>query len=127
MLKIILYLLCGIACGVLAGMGMGGGTILIPSLTIFFNINQRVAQGVNLVAFIPMAIVALIIHLKNKLLNFKGVLYIIIPALICAYLGFELSKLIETDVLQKCFGGFLILLSVVQILQIKFIKNDKKN
>ena len=120
------YVISGIICGVLGGMGMGGGTLLIPVLTIFFNVNQHLAQGINLVSFIPMAIVALIIHLKNKLINFKGILFIIIPALLFAYLGTILSKNFESQLLQKCFGGFLLALSIVQILQIKFIKKEQK-
>lgn len=120
------YVISGIICGVLGGMGMGGGTLLIPVLTIFFNVNQHLAQGINLVSFIPMAIVALIIHLKNKLINFKGILFIIIPALLFAYLGTVLSKNFESQLLQKCFGGFLLALSIVQILQIKFIKKEQK-
>ncbi len=121
------FVVSGIACGVLGGMGMGGGTVLIPCLTIFFNVNQHIAQGINLVAFIPMALVALIIHAKNKLINFKGVLFIIIPALIFAYLGSMLSKNFNSDLLQRIFGGFLLALSVVQILQIVFAKKPKKN
>ncbi len=121
-----LYAISGVVCGVLGGMGMGGGTLLIPVLTIFFKVNQHLAQGINLVSFIPMAIVALVIHLKNKLINFKGILFIIIPALGFAYLGTVLGKNFESSLLQKCFGGFLLGLSVVQIFQIKLIKKEEK-
>ncbi|MBQ9782193.1 MAG: sulfite exporter TauE/SafE family protein [Clostridia bacterium] len=126
-MEIFWYVVCGIICGVLGGMGMGGGTLLIPALTIFFSVNQHVAQGINLISFIPMAIVALIIHVKNKLINFKGVLFIIVPALVFAYIGTLVSKNFDSQVLKKCFGGFLVLLSIVQIIQIKFIKKGEKN
>ena len=46
------FVLAGIVSGVVAGMGMGGGTLLIPVLIIFFNIAQQQAQGINLLAFI---------------------------------------------------------------------------
>ena len=59
--------------GVLGGLGMGGGTILIPLLTIFFDVEQQQAQAINLVAFIPMAIVSLIIHIKNKRVRKDGI------------------------------------------------------
>lgn len=126
-MKFLLFVLCGGICGILGGMGMGGGTLLIPCLTIFFSVNQHLAQGINLVSFIPMAIVALVIHAKNKLINFKGVFFIIIPALIFAYLGSYLSKGMNSSLLQKYFGGFLLILSIVQIIQIKFIKKEEKN
>ena len=62
-----LYLIFGILSGVIGGMGMGGGTLLIPLLTIFCGISQIVAQMYNLLAFLPMSIIAIFIHYKNKL------------------------------------------------------------
>jgi uncharacterized membrane protein YfcA len=47
-----LYILVGIIGGVLGGMGMGGGTLLIPMLGIFFGLEQHVAQAINLISFI---------------------------------------------------------------------------
>lgn len=66
MWKIVLLVVSGVAAGVLGGMGMGGGTILIPILTIFFSVEQKSAQAINLVAFIPMAIISLVIHIKTS-------------------------------------------------------------
>lgn len=111
----ILYVLVGITAGVLGGMGMGGGTLLIPLLTIFLGVNQHTAQAINLISFIPMAIVALILHTKNKLVDFKGVLVIIISGVIFSVLGTIIAKNIEGDTLSRVFGGFLIALSIVQL------------
>lgn len=108
------YLLSGLAGGLLGGMGMGGGTLLIPILTIFLSVGQHTAQAVNIVAFIPMAIVALIIHIKNKLVEFKDILFVIIPALLLAVLGSVLTAELDGELLKKIFGVFLIVLSVVQ-------------
>lgn len=63
------YAVAGVLGGVLGGMGMGGGTVLIPLLSIFYAVEQHTAQAVNLIAFIPMAVVAIIIHIKNGLLD----------------------------------------------------------
>ena len=62
----ILEILTGFLSGIISGMGIGGGTILIPALSLFLNINQHTAQGVNLLFFIPTAIVALFIHKKKR-------------------------------------------------------------
>ena len=62
--------IAGILGGVLGGMGMGGGTVLIPLLGIFYNVSQHTAQAVNLISFVPMAVGALIVHLKNKMIEF---------------------------------------------------------
>ena len=63
------YGFAGLVGGLIGGMGMGGGTLLIPLLSIFYSVGQHTAQAVNLVSFIPMAVVTLIIHIKNKLVN----------------------------------------------------------
>ncbi|MCI6443686.1 MAG: sulfite exporter TauE/SafE family protein [Clostridia bacterium] len=114
MLKIILLAVSGIAAGVLGGMGMGGGTILIPLLTIFFNVGQKEAQAINLVAFIPMAIVSLAIHIKNKRVKKEGLLWIIVPAVLTSVGGGFAAQAVNGEVLKRIFGGFLLLLSVVQ-------------
>ena len=114
MLKIILLAVSGTAAGVLGGMGMGGGTILIPLLTIFFNVGQKEAQAINLVAFIPMAIVSLAIHIKNKRVKKEGLLWIIVPAVLTSVGGGFAAQAVNGEVLKRIFGGFLLLLSVVQ-------------
>lgn len=114
MIKIILLALSGIAAGILGGMGMGGGTILIPLLTIFFNVGQKEAQAINLVAFIPMAMVSLAIHIKNKRVKKEGLLWIIVPAVLTSVGGGFAAQAVDGEVLKRIFGGFLLLLSVVQ-------------
>ena len=56
----------GIVSGMISGMGIGGGTILIPALLFLQDMNQQQAQGINLIYFIPTAVIALITHIKNK-------------------------------------------------------------
>ena len=114
MWSIILLVLAGIAAGALGGMGMGGGTILIPVLTIFFDVEQKQAQAINLVAFIPMAIASLIVHVKNKRVETKGILWIIIPATVLSLAGSMVAQAINGEILKRIFGGFLLLLSVAQ-------------
>lgn len=114
MWRIILLVLAGIAAGALGGMGMGGGTILIPVLTIFFDVEQKQAQAINLVAFIPMAIASLIVHVKNKRVETKGILWIIIPATVLSLAGSIVAQAINGEILKRIFGGFLLLLSVAQ-------------
>ena len=115
-MEYIWYVVAGVLGGVLGGMGMGGGTILIPLLSIFYAVSQHTAQAVNLISFLPMAVVALIIHLKNKLIDFKGILWVIIPGVLFCVLGCYLARAISGNVLRRCFGGFLALLSIFQFV-----------
>ena len=60
------YYILGIASGIINGIfGSGGGMILIIYLTAFANISQLTAQGINLLFFIPIAILSVIIHTKT--------------------------------------------------------------
>ena len=49
---IFLLFLIGLVSGIISGMGIGGGTILIPALSIFFDYEQHTAQNFNLIYFI---------------------------------------------------------------------------
>ena len=118
------YLLIAALSGVLGGMGMGGGTVLIPLITMFFGVGQHEAQAANLIAFIPMAIVSLIIHFKNKLVQTKGIIYMILPAVICSFLSGLAAQAIGGEVLKRIFGAFLILLSFLQFFSDRLNGNN---
>lgn len=122
MAEYLCYALAGVAGGMLGGMGMGGGTVLIPLLTILLNVPQHTAQAINLISFIPMSAVSLAIHIKNKLVDFKCIMNIIIPGCVAAVIGAFTAKAIGAVVLKRCFGAFLIVLSVFQIYN-AFFKN----
>lgn len=106
-----LLFLCGIAGGLLGGMGMGGGTLLIPLLTLLCGVEQGVAQGVNLLSFLPMSVIALGIHAKSGRLEKRGLLFITIPALILSGFFAFVAAYLPSAVLKKGFGLFLVLLS----------------
>ncbi len=110
------YAVAGLIGGVLGGMGMGGGTALIPLLSIFYSVSQHTAQAVNLISFIPMAVVALIIHIKNGLVEFKRIFYIILPGLATCIVGCYLARAMSADLLKRFFGGFLVLLAIFQFI-----------
>ena len=116
MVKYILLALGGIVGGFLGGMGMGGGTLLIPILSVFFNFEQKVAQAFNLFSFIPMAIIALIVHAKNKLINMKGLLLLTICSLLASCGGSFLAQKLHSETQTKLFGAFLTLLAVIKFI-----------
>ena len=116
--------LVGIISGILGGMGMGGGTLLIPLLTLFFGFNQKLAQGTNLIAFSLMAIIIIFIHIKNKLINVKTGLLFALFSLPASILGAVLAGIIKEGVLKRFYGGLLI---VIAIFQVVCLLKSKKN
>lgn len=117
-------LFIGLLSGIISGMGIGGGTILIPALILFTSINQHQAQGINLIVFIPIAITALITHFHNKNIEFKIALPIIIGGIIGAIAGSLLALGLEARLLQKIFGGFLFAMGLYQFFS--KVKSTKK-
>ncbi|MCR1898222.1 sulfite exporter TauE/SafE family protein [Irregularibacter muris] len=111
-----LYILIGIISGFIGGLGIGGGTILIPILVFLMHTQQQIAQSVNLLSFIPLSIVALYIHIKNKNVEFKVAIYIIVFGLIGSILGSKLAVSISSAYLKKYFGVFLLIMGVYQLI-----------
>lgn len=66
-----LNVLIGAISGIVSGMGMGGGTILILCLSLFLGKDQHIAQGANLIFFVPTSITAIITNIKQKLIKWK--------------------------------------------------------
>ena len=75
------FFFTGLISGIISGMGIGGGTILIPAITFLSDITQKQAQSINLICFLPTAAAALFIHAKNKNIETK----ILKPLLIFRY------------------------------------------
>ena len=118
-----LYVILGFIGGIPAGMGMGGGTLTIPLLTLVGGVGQKVAQCANLFAFLPMSGFALRNHAENGLLKTKGILWTIIPALALGAAGALFAAVLRAATLKKLFGAFLMGLSVHGFLTAVKAKN----
>lgn len=102
----------GIASGLLGAMGLGGGGILIIYLSLFTNIPQDQAQGINLLFFLPTALIALFIYQRKKLIEWRLAIPFAIFGIAGSFLGSYLSQNIDNDVLSKMFGGLLLVMGV---------------
>ena len=114
----------GLIGGFVGGMGMGGGTLLIPILTLLAGFKQLEAQGINLISFIPMSIVALILHFKNKLVKFKQTYLLAIIGAAVSLLSALLAVNINNKLLKNLFAVFLIIIGIWQLVE--YIKSCKK-
>jgi len=124
-MSFIFYLIAGLVSGLLGGMGMGGGTVLIPALTLFFGVEQHVAQATNLIAFLPMAAFSLNVHAKKGLLKTDGVWWVVLPALLTSVAGGFIAGALPADILRKLFGAFLVFLAVKGAFAIKITPKNK--
>ncbi|MBQ7227579.1 MAG: sulfite exporter TauE/SafE family protein [Clostridia bacterium] len=115
----------GIIGGIIGGMGMGGGTLLIPLLTAFCAFDQHTAQAVNLIAFVPMSVASIVIHAKNKLLKPRYLLSVALPAVIVCIPASILALNVDGKTLSVIFGWFLMILGVIQLTSV--LKKNKRN
>ena len=101
--------LCGLGASVISAWGVGGGTLLLLVMTLFLGVDQRTAQGVNLLFFLPTAASALICHAKGGYLD-KPTLKAAVPAAVAAALiGAWISNNLDVEVLRRPFGVYLLL------------------
>ncbi len=108
-MKWLLPFLCGLGAGTVSAWGVGGGTLLLLVMTLFLDVDQRTAQGINLLFFLPTAASALILHARNGFLH-KPTLKRAVPAAVAAaLLGSWAATSLDVEVLRKPFGAYLLL------------------
>ena len=116
----VIAVLVGLGSGVFSAMGIGGGSILVLYLTIALGTNQVDAQGINLLYFVPVAVCALIVHAKNKCIDYRVCVYIVLFGLAGAAAGAFLANSLDAGMLKKVFAAGVFALGVWQT----FGKND---
>lgn len=123
-MQFLYFVLAGILGGVLAGMGMGGGTLTMPILVLVFGVSQLTAQFANLLAFLPSGGVALLMHMKNGLIKGNNLAFILVPALLSCIVASLFATRIDGNLLKKLFGGFLCCVAVGSLCAKIFKKSE---
>ena len=108
----ILPFLCGLGASVLSAWGVGGGNLLLLVMTLFLDMDQRAAQGINLLFFLPTAASALICHAKGGYLDGPTLKNAVPLAIAAALAGAWIATGLDVDVLRKPFGVYLLLSGV---------------
>lgn len=109
--------LAGAVTGVLSGFGIGGGTLLLIYLTTFAGVEQSLAQGINLLYFIPAAATALPSHIKNGYVVKKAAIPAILAGLICTAIAAWVATALDVALLRKCFGIFLLYIGITELFR----------
>ena len=104
--------LVGFFAGLIGGLGLGGGGVLVMFLTVFAGVSQLQAQGINLIFFIPVGLLALIFHIRHRLIDFRTALPAIGFGLAGSLLGCLLAGLFGGDTVRRIFGAMLALLGL---------------
>lgn len=108
-------LIAGGALGFLSGIGVGGGSLLMLWLTLVLGMEHNVARLINLIFFIPSAIIASLFRWRQGALDIKK----LVPAILCGCIAAGIfafwSKQLPLGILKKLFGGLLILTGIREL------------
>ena len=122
-----LILVVSTGLGFLSGIGIGGGSLLIMYLTLLVDIPYPQARVINLLFFLPSAVIASIFRWKQGTISFKKIW----PAILCgcfsAMLFTQVGTKAELGALKKMFGILLVLTGLKEFLYKPKQKNDRED
>ena len=107
----------GILSGIIGAMGMGGGGVLIIYLKLFTDVPQNTAQGINLLFFLPTAVLAVLYYTKKKLIVWSIALPFSAMGVLGTLIGCFLCGKINNSVLTKMFGILLIIMGTIGVVK----------
>lgn len=110
-----LNVLIGAALGFLSGLGVGGGSLLLLWLTLIAGVPQSEARVMNLMFFLPCALVATLFRWRSVKMD-KGLLLAAVGAgLAGAWLGNIIGPGLDQELLRKAFGVMFLLCGVREL------------
>ena len=112
--------------GIFSAMGMGGGGIMIIYFALFTTTSQILAQGINVLIFIPIALLSVIIYHIKGMIEWKTALPFALFGTVSSYFGAYLATVTDDSLLSKGFGILLLIMGVRQLFSSKEKKLPKK-
>lgn len=106
----------GTLLGFLSGLGIGGGSLLILWLTIVLKMDYSTARIINLLFFLPSALIACVFRWKQGSLTVKKLPLAMGIGCIAAALFAFLGKQLELSMIKRLFGGLLLLTGARELL-----------
>ena len=113
----LLPLAAGMGTGILSAWGVGGGTLLLLVMTLFLGVDPAAARGINLLYFLPTAGVGLLFHRKSGLLDRAALRQAVPWGLLTSAGGAWLSAAVDTALLRKPFGVYLLVTGVMLLVK----------
>ncbi len=105
----------GTVLGFLSGLGIGGGSLLILWLTLVLQMTHSLAGTVNLMFFLPSALIACLFRFKQGKLDINRALPALISGCIGAAVFSYLHGKIDAEILRKPFGILLLFTGIREL------------
>lgn len=120
-LILLLISICGGFLGAL--LGIGGGIIVVPVMTLFYGIDIRYAIAASLISIVATSSGAAARFLKDHLTNLRLAVLLELGTVTGAMSGFIISSVISTSYLYILFGSFLLFSAIMMLRK----KNDTRS
>ncbi len=116
-MNVILFIIIGLAAGILSGIfGIGGGIIIVPALIYLCGFSQLKAQGTSLAILLPpVGVLAFIEYYKKGQVNLQAGILICLFLVVGSVFGAKIANIIPLSFLKKGFGILMILISLKMI------------
>lgn len=99
----------GFAAGFLSGtIGIGGGALFVPTMTVGVGLSQALAQGTSLVAIVPTALVSTITHFREGNVLRDAALWMGSGGVVGAVIGALVAVHAPGPILARVWGAFLL-------------------
>ena len=115
MSEFVLPIAVGIATGALAGCGVGGGTLLLLYMTALGGVSFADAKWINLLFFTVTAVIALISHIKNRLLEWRATVICTLCGIATAIPAALFAQTLKEGALSKIFGALFIVAGIREL------------
>ncbi len=111
----VLAWMVGLATGILSGFGVGGGSLLMLYLTLFADVQQYAAGGINLLYFIACAPAALWSHVRNGLIEKQAVLWCTLAGIPSSVAAAFFAARMDVSLLRRGFGLLLLYIGIREL------------
>ena len=113
MTSLILVVVIGVAGGTLAGLfGVGGGIVFVPTLTLVLGLTQLHAEASSLLAILPTALVGTMRQRRYGNIDLRVAAVVGLASIAGVQGGVLVAEALPERVLQRLFGGLLIVVAV---------------
>lgn len=107
--------LIGVTLGLLAGLGVGGGSLLILWLTLILQIDYAHARALNLLFFIVTASTVSLFRWRKGLLKWDVVLTAALPGCIFAVIFTLIGKVLDAALARKLLGILFLITGIREL------------
>jgi uncharacterized membrane protein YfcA len=117
-MNLLLFVVLGLAAGILSGLlGVGGGILIVPALVLVFGFTQHLAQGTTLALMVPpIGLLAAWTYYKHGNVDVKIAALICLGFFIGGLIGARCAASINPIMLKKLFGVALLIAALRMIL-----------